>query len=249
MPLPDRPSGLKPGGGGRQSKSRRTTCRQAKGRLGASVSELAGRQGVPLTGRPSGPTPGEAAGSQSPGGPRADKPRVGWVTGPLSGRASAPFGARGRRARGADFARGRGALVSAPQRPCQPWRPTPVASRQARSVPPGPATPGARRPAVGAREGPTSHGPAGGPGGLAPLEPACGRGAPHPDRSPGPKIRGGSRAQAVVGSHRVLTTGAVTGPPKLAIVQRAMAQGHRDQCASVFRAPGRGSGNSLRRPK
>ena len=73
-------------GGGRQSKSRRTTGRQAKGRPGASVSGLAGGQGVPLTGRPSGPTPGATAGSQSPGGPRADKPRVGWVTGRASAR-------------------------------------------------------------------------------------------------------------------------------------------------------------------
>ena len=65
-------------GGGRQSKSRRTTCRQVKGRLGASAPELAGGRGAPHPDWPSGPTPGAAAGSQSPGGPRVEKPRVGW---------------------------------------------------------------------------------------------------------------------------------------------------------------------------
>ena len=58
-------------GGGRQSKSRRTTGRQAKGRLddwAGSAPDPAGGQGVPLPERPSGPTPGAAAGSQSPGG-------------------------------------------------------------------------------------------------------------------------------------------------------------------------------------
>ena len=156
VPLPDRPSGLEPGGGGRQSKSRRTTGRQAKGRPGASDSGLAGGQGVPLTGRPSGPTPGATAGSQSPGGPRADKPRVGWVT----GRASAHSWPAGKH-----------------------------------SAPPGPGT----HPGRGGRQS-ASHGPAAGPGGLAPLEAAGGRGAPHPDRSPGPKIRGGGRAEAEFGS-------------------------------------------------
>ena len=63
VPLPDWPSGLKPGGGGQQSMSRPTTGRQAKCRLGASVSELAGGKGVPLQDRPSGPTPGAAAGT------------------------------------------------------------------------------------------------------------------------------------------------------------------------------------------
>ena len=73
--------------------SRRTTCPQANGRLRTSVSELACGQGVPLRVQdlPSGPTPGPesgvAAGSQSPGGPRADKPRVGWQTGRASARA------------------------------------------------------------------------------------------------------------------------------------------------------------------
>ena len=53
--------------------------RHAQGRLGdwaASAPDLAGGQGVPLPDRPSGPTPGAAAGSQSPGEPRAAKPRV-----------------------------------------------------------------------------------------------------------------------------------------------------------------------------
>ena len=36
-------------------------------------------QGLPLPDRTSGPTPGASAGSQSPGKPRADKPRVGWA--------------------------------------------------------------------------------------------------------------------------------------------------------------------------
>ena len=44
-------------------------------------------------------------------------------------------------------------------------------------------------------QGPTNNGPTAGPGGLAPLEPAGGRGAPHPDRSPGPKVRGGCWAE------------------------------------------------------
>ena len=85
VPFPDRPSWLESGGGGRQSKSRRTTGRQAKGRPGnwadSAPDPAGGRGASECLSRTSrlGSNQGAAAGSQSPGRPPADKPRVGRV--------------------------------------------------------------------------------------------------------------------------------------------------------------------------
>ena len=75
-------------------------------------------------------------------------------------------------------------------------------------------------------QGPTSHGPAAGPGGLAPLEPAGGRGAPHPDRSPGPKIRGGGRAEAEFGSRSATGKGRGHRPGPAHVQTRMVVRGH-----------------------